>query len=746
MVQKNLLETENPIAQKHPYWSSKPWLILATLFATISFLALWWGRYPSHDAFQLLQTTRRFDWFTFVGSSQPLYLALLSLLAFADAPVTAIAMTTVGWWLTIYAFWQLVQPTAPFKRKDVAWLIGVVTAVLLAIHPAQFGSVGAGHSWTTAVSLFLLLVLTQTSHNQKFSSEGAKEQSLLLTLLLFGFWLHWTTAVFLFLLLAYRYRATSSLPLPTTAVFLLGSTAAGWLAWQNGLSLNLETAFTALLTTIQQTFYESDLYWFTLPLLLIGLWQGRQEPRLGIWLLWWGLLLVLASPLSKPVGAVAFVWLLALAWKQLTDWLQNQQTYAADARLPLFLIAISGLLVATAFAASLAFRQQLRPFSQFAAEDEAIAYLKTAVLSQNSFAASARLAYLLDAPTIIWQDGNQTGENVLALTAVPPDILILPAARWAHELQNSVWVQDNYRPLHTISHHAATLTLLQKVPQPTDSVVPRPVPTFTNFGLNLESVQIAPRSISPGDTVQMRLNWRATAEVHPFGTVLNLTSPIDGTPYAQIDIITPNNLSNPWLTVGQLLPAIYEFTTVPDIPVGAYPITLILHQPHSLDPEPITHPDDSNVLDRRVLDYVAVPWAGEMSGAIIGAAFDDGILLQQAQVEGELMTGGTVQVTLFWGATATPTQNYTIFVHVLDEAGQFVTGADGVAFNGRYPTRGWHPGDTIPSQHTLTLPADLPASSYHIKVGLYLPSNGERLTATNAAGKQPPDKAILIMP
>ncbi|MEM7116996.1 MAG: hypothetical protein AAF614_31480 [Chloroflexota bacterium] len=723
MLRKRLLETEKATT---PFPRIHPRLLQAAPFLVTVLLAIWWGLYPSEDAFRLLQTARRFDLLAFAESKQPLYLLALWLV---NAPTTAVILTTLGWIATAYALWQWLTLEITTTKTPII----VASVLLLAIHPAQFASVGAGLSWTTAVSLLLLLTLKQERPDPLIA---------LLALLLFGVWLDWTTAVFLTLLLANQYhKQRTVLPL-TTAVFLLGTAATAYLAWQNGLGLNLTTLQNSLSPTLSQLFYESNLYWLAVPLLPIGLWHSRQNPHLLIWLVWTGLLFTKSLALGQIVGAVSFVWLLAHAAQQLIAWLEQQRAYQVDASLPPLLVGAIGAVLAFGLAGSLAFRQQLRPFSQFAAEDELVGVLETAVSPPTRLAASARLAYLLDTPTHIWHGANQTGTDVLALTASRPGLLILPNTHWAREISNSVWVQANYQPQVPLPQN--NLTLLQKIPQPAAQAKPRTITTFTEFGLTLETVQIAPRTIIPGDTVQMQLNWRAGEQVRPFGTVLNLTNPIDGTPYAQIDIITPNNLSNPWLTEGTLLPASYEFTTVEEIPIGAYPITLILRQPDSLEPEPITHPDDVNILDRRILDYVAVPWQGEMHGQPIGASFADGILLQQAEIMGGIAASNMVQVTLFWQTEATPSQNYTIFVHVLDEAGQFVTGADGVAFNGRYPTRGWHPGDTIPSEHTLILPADLPAGQHQIKVGLYLPSTGDRLTATTAAGEQPPDKAIVV--
>ena len=149
-------------------------------------------------------------------------------------------------------------------------------------------------------------------------------------------------------------------------------------------------------------------------------------------------------------------------------------------------------------------------------------------------------------------------------------------------------------------------------------------------------------------------------------------------------------------------------------------------------------------LDRVVLGYVAVPWPGEAEGELIAAPFADGPVLAQATVNGALQPDGTLSVTLYWQTTQTPSANYTIFVHLLDEDGQFLTGADGVPFAGRFPSRGWHPGLTIPSSHDLHVPPELVAGNYQINVGLYLPATGARLQRLDGDGNPTDEQAVTL--
>ncbi len=89
--------------------------------------------------------------------------------------------------------------------------------------------------------------------------------------------------------------------------------------------------------------------------------------------------------------------------------------------------------------------------------------------------------------------------------------------------------------------------------------------------------------------------------------------------------------------------------------------------------------------------------------------------------------GERTLLRLYWRATETLPQDYTVFVHLLDGAGQPVAQADAEPRGRGYPTSAWVAGDVIPDDHALNLPANLAPGDYVLRVGLYLAPNGPRL-------------------
>jgi uncharacterized membrane protein len=73
-------------------------------------------------------------------------------------------------------------------------------------------------------------------------------------------------------------------------------------------------------------------------------------------------------------------------------------------------------------------------------------------------------------------------------------------------------------------------------------------------------------------------------------------------------------------------------------------------------------------------------------------------------------------------------RDYTVFVHLLDAAGERVAQGDGMpGYLGVLPTTLWEPGVPVLDRHVVSLPADLAAGQYSLLIGWYDPNGGERL-------------------
>lgn len=99
-------------------------------------------------------------------------------------------------------------------------------------------------------------------------------------------------------------------------------------------------------------------------------------------------------------------------------------------------------------------------------------------------------------------------------------------------------------------------------------------------------------------------------------------------------------------------------------------------------------------------------------------------------------------LVLYWEALSKPPEDYTVFIHVVDESGRIVTQEDGPPRNGRYPTWAWDTGEIIEDYRQINIPADA-QGPFRVLVGLYKRTTGERLLATNS-GQSLPDNAVVL--
>ncbi len=92
-------------------------------------------------------------------------------------------------------------------------------------------------------------------------------------------------------------------------------------------------------------------------------------------------------------------------------------------------------------------------------------------------------------------------------------------------------------------------------------------------------------------------------------------------------------------------------------------------------------------------------------------------------------TKNALSVTLFWQPKTTPRQNYTSYIHLLDETGAAVSQSDHQPGGVFYPSSLWSAGETLRDTHTLALPPNLAAGRYTLRTGLYVQLAGGEIKA-----------------
>jgi hypothetical protein len=88
--------------------------------------------------------------------------------------------------------------------------------------------------------------------------------------------------------------------------------------------------------------------------------------------------------------------------------------------------------------------------------------------------------------------------------------------------------------------------------------------------------------------------------------------------------------------------------------------------------------------------------------------------------------GDAVPITLYWEATTPVGQDWTTFIHLLDENGEKVGQVDQPPGDGYYPPSGWQPGLLVADQYELPLDSALKPGRYKLIFGWY--RGGDRLS------------------
>jgi uncharacterized membrane protein len=124
--------------------------------------------------------------------------------------------------------------------------------------------------------------------------------------------------------------------------------------------------------------------------------------------------------------------------------------------------------------------------------------------------------------------------------------------------------------------------------------------------------------------------------------------------------------------------------------------------------------------------------AQPMETRLANGAVLAGFAVNESKGQVRAQPGETLRLRLFWRVEATPDRDYTVFVHLLDTAGQLAGQGDNPPLGNSWPTGRWRPGDLVPDYYMVALSPELPAGEYVLSVGMYDPATGQRV---NVAGE-----------
>lgn len=265
-------------------------------------------------------------------------------------------------------------------------------------------------------------------------------------------------------------------------------------------------------------------------------------------------------------------------------------------------------------------------------------------------------------------------------------------------------------------------------------------PIDVNFGerLTLWSAMLPAGANRPGSWVPVDWLWRVDRNLE--GTYryrLDVQRPDGQTFQAHEGELASNTLPSADWQAGDVLRQRATVWLPPDAVEGDYRLRLTLFDSRG---DTVTQ---AVVGALRVEQYPLVTQPPPMQIAR-RADFDQSIALLGFNLSPEPYTvGRRIDVELIWQTARKPQGDYTVFLHLLDAAGQFAGQGDSDPAGGLRLTSSWRPGEVVVDPHTIWLRADLPPGEYALYAGLYDRESGDRLAVT-VDGVMPPERWVRL--
>ncbi len=253
-----------------------------------------------------------------------------------------------------------------------------------------------------------------------------------------------------------------------------------------------------------------------------------------------------------------------------------------------------------------------------------------------------------------------------------------------------------------------------------------------DFGdqIRLSAYTIPQATAQPGDQLPLTLYLQSLAPMETNYNVLVRLVGQDGNERWRADGWPWGAPTSDW-PLREIRPDGHTLEIPADAAPGLYQLTVAFYDPATLAPLPITsggHRGDGSTR------AVALLWVDPQPAPPPSAdawQFGDIIALTSASVPDHPQPGSEIPITLAWSSLHSTAIDYTIFAHVVDVAGETVAQRDQPPLHGFAPTRLWVPGQALADEIRITLPAELPAGRYEVRIGLYTLENGRLPVAQN---------------
>lgn len=261
------------------------------------------------------------------------------------------------------------------------------------------------------------------------------------------------------------------------------------------------------------------------------------------------------------------------------------------------------------------------------------------------------------------------------------------------------------------------------------------------YGLNDDDFEL-------GDEVGLSLRWQGLTHIlHSYSVFVHLVD-AEGVMWAQQDGVPLRGLhpTTHWVA-GETIWDPRELTLPLDMPAGRYRLEVGVYLPETMQHLPVSDAEMQPQGNRIVLDYIRVgdsPPEPFVPQYICAFRLDDKIMLRGYDVATlRAKPGDVLRVLLYWQANQQMDEDYTVFVHLVDESGRIWGQQDNQPEGGFYLTSFWDQGEVIRDEYRFTIDPETPPGEYQIEVGMYILATGQRLPVVGENGQITGDRILL---
>ncbi|HOT91880.1 MAG TPA: hypothetical protein PLJ78_07510 [Anaerolineae bacterium] len=228
-----------------------------------------------------------------------------------------------------------------------------------------------------------------------------------------------------------------------------------------------------------------------------------------------------------------------------------------------------------------------------------------------------------------------------------------------------------------------------------------------------------PGTMRPGEALTLRLCWQATGTALPQDTItLTLSGPETHVLYSGPPA---NGYAFAQWRAGDIVEDRHTLRLPRALAAGQYTLTLSVGNTALTEVGNLT----IQAVERTFTPPdVPHPFTADFGASVRLLGYD----------VGTLAAGQPLEVTLYWQALAEMTEDYLVFVHLLDmTSGRIIAQVDEAPQHNGYPTSLWLAGEIVTDRHTLAIPADLSDGDYALRIGFYRQEDGTYLAVNGNA-------------